>query len=446
MRATQTLHDVQIRLRLAHVNRTAPDPPRGWVERRTQEKESSMGTPNLHVSPAMVAASRLAVFAAAAVAVIASAGGATARDAAAPVVTVTEARPAEMVVQIPITGTLVAREEVMVNPRIAGRIIMALHADTGDRVETGALLAELDRDSLEMQLEQAKAEKARAEAAVEQAQSQVALSQASLDEARKTWQRNLKLREHGTVPQSALDQSETAYLTAQASLAAARSGLAVARAQVRQAEVQLRLAELNLSYTRLTAPVGGTIAQRNARIGAVAVAGAQPMFSIIANDEIEVEAEVLETEVNLVQEGDEVRLAIAGVGQVTGSVRLIPPTVDPRTRLARLRIALPSVPGLKTGAFARGHIEAQRFSALAVPVSAILSEGGADYVLVVDDNNTLVRREVRAGVVWNGRRQILSGLAEGELVLLRAGPFFQAGDRVQPVLDQALAQAGEATQ
>ncbi len=365
-----------------------------------------------------------------------------ARAADAPVVSVTTARPAEIVIQVPVTGTLVAREEVMVNPRIAGRIITALHADIGDHVEKGALLAELDSDSLEVQLEQAKAEKIRAEAAVKQARSQIAVSQANLDNATTSYERNIKLRESGTISQSVLDQSETAYRKARASLSAAQDGLAVAQAQVRQAEARLRLARLNLSYTLITAPTDGTIAQRNARLGAIAVAGVKPMFSIIAHDEIEVEVEVLETEVNLVHPGDPVSLRITGIGEMKGKIRLIPPSVDPSTRLARLRISLPHGPALRTGLFARGSIEARRYTALTVPVSALTTEGGRDTVLVVGKDNRLIRREVRAGAVWNGRREILSGLKEGEQVLLRASPFFQEGDSVEPVPEGERKMAG----
>ncbi|RME16624.1 MAG: efflux RND transporter periplasmic adaptor subunit [Alphaproteobacteria bacterium] len=357
--------------------------------------------------------------------------------AEAPRVRVTEARPAEIAINIPVTGTLVAREEVMVNPRVAGRIIMALHADVGDAVDEGALLAELDRDSLEVQLAQAEAELARAKAAVKQAASQVELAQANFDNAATNYERNRKLRESGTISQASVDQSETAYQTARASLSAAQDGLAVANAQVRQAEAQLRMARLNLGYTRITAPVDGIIAARNARLGAVAVAGAQPMFSIIAHGEVEAEVEVLETEVAQVSLGDRVTLNIAGIGETEGKVRLVPPSVDARTRLAKLRIALPGVDGLRTGSFARGLIEARRYTALTVPVSAILSDGDGDFVLLLGKDDILERRDVKAGAVWAGRREIVSGLDEGDRVVLRAGPFFQSGDKVIPVLEGA---------
>lgn len=365
---------------------------------------------------------------------------------AAPTVTLAEARPTAFVTQVPVTGTLTAREEVMVNPRIAGRIITALDADIGDHVEQGAPLAELDSATLEVQLEQAEAEQARAEASVRQAQSQVALSQANLDNAATDRERNRQLRASGTISQAILDKSETAWRTAKASLSAAKDGLAVARAQVQQAEAQVKLARLTLSYTHITAPVAGIVAQRNARLGAVAVAGAQPMFSIIAKSEIELAADVLETDVNALHPGDPVRVSVAGIGAVSGKVRLIPPSVDPRTRLASVRISLAPTPGLKSGTFARGTIEAARFTALSVPVSAILSDGGRDHVLLVDADNIVRMRDVETGAVWQGQREIVRGLAAGDRVLKKAGPFFQDGDKVTPAHSPIADAAPEAGQ
>ena len=198
-----------------------------------------------------------------------------------PKVTVAEAERVEFIGQVAITGTLVAREEVMVNPRVGGQQIVSIQVDIGDQVQAGDVLAELDRETLEIQVAQARAEKDRAAASVLQADAQIQLAQASADSAQTNYERDATLRESGTITQTQFDQSNTALKTAEASLASAQQGLAVARVQVDQAEIQLKLAELNLSYTRIVAPAAGVISARNASIGAVANAGAEPMFRII---------------------------------------------------------------------------------------------------------------------------------------------------------------------
>jgi hypothetical protein len=69
---------------------------------------------------------------------------------------------------------------------------------------------------------------------------------------------------------------------------------------------------------------------------------------------------------------------------------------------------------------------------LTVPLSAILSDAEGDYVQVVEDG-IVARRPVTPGLVWQGQREIVTGLAEGETVIARSGAFFRDGDRVRPI-------------
>jgi len=350
-----------------------------------------------------------------------------------PKVTVVQAARAVFIGEVAITGTLVAREEVMVNPRVGGQQIMAIHVDIGDQVEAGALLAELDREILEIQVAQAQAEKARAEASVLQARAQISLAEAGMDSARTNFERDTTLLQSGTVTRAKFDQSETAFKTAQASLASAEQGLAVARVQVNQAQIRLQLAELNLSYTRIIAPAAGVISTRNASIGAVANAGPEPMFRIIRNNLIEVSTEVIETDIARITIGDEATMRVAGVGELTGTIRLISPRVDPRSRLGEVRISLPESPALRVGAFASGRVMTEHFEAVAIPVSAVLSDGDGDFTQVVGRNGIIHMRRLEAGLIWDGLREIRSGLEEGETVILLSGAFFREGDKIDPI-------------
>jgi len=351
-----------------------------------------------------------------------------------PKVTVARAGQVDFVGRVAITGSLVARDEVMVNPHIGGQQIVAIHADIGDQVQAGDLLAELDRETLEVQVAQAHAELERANAAVLQARAQVTLSKASLHSAQTNYQRDKTLLQRGAVTQARFDQSETTYETARASLAATQQGLAVAEALVEQAGIQLKLAELNLSYTRITAPATGVVSSRNASIGAVANAGPEPMFRIIRDNLIEVSTEVIETDIARIAIGDQAVVRIAGAGEMTGSVRLISPRVDPRSRLGDVRISLPPDPALRIGIFAGGWILTERFQAVGIPASAVLSDSEGDYTQVVDGDGIIHKRRLKTGLVWNGMREIRSGLSAGDTVVLLAGAFFRDGDRISPIL------------
>ena len=178
--------------------------------------------------------------------------------------------------------------------------------------------------------------------------------------------------------ESAYDQREQAARTAEAQLVAAQDGLKVAEAEKAQIEAQRRELMWRRGRTEVLAPADGIISRRIARVGGFAAGSAEPMFRIVANSEIELDAEVIETRLAGVREGQDARVEVTGLGTIAGKVRLVSPEVDKATRLGRVRIFLGDNPGLRVGAFARGTIETAKGSGLAVPASAILygADGG----------------------------------------------------------------------
>ena len=347
-----------------------------------------------------------------------------------PRVTVAPVAMAEVEARVSVSGTLVAREEVLVTPQVSGFPIEALLHDVGDRVAAGEVVARLDDRTLEAQLMQAEAELARAQAAVSQAGSQIDSARAGADEAASALDRTQRLRDGGTTTQAVLDQAVAAELTARAALQAARDGLAVAEAQVAQARAARDIAALNARNAVLRAPVSGVISERAGRVGALA-GGSEPIYRIIQDGTVEVEAEVIETELGAVEVGQPAIMRIAGVGQAEGTVRRVSPTVDPVTRLGTVRVSL-EADGLRAGLFASGWIVVARRSAPTVPVSSVLTDADGDHVLALD-GDTLVREPVTAGLVDGDLREILDGVAPGDVVVARAGGFFAAGDRIVPI-------------
>jgi HlyD family secretion protein len=358
-------------------------------------------------------------------------------------VTVASVTRADVIAQVPISGTLVARDEVLVYPNTAGFTIQKLHFDIGDRVKAGDVLAELNAQTLTAQLASAEAELTRAQANVRQAQSQINSAMAALTQANTVLDRAQSLRTSGTGTQAALDQATTNAQSAQASVEAAQDGLAVAQAAEQIAAAQLDIAKLNLSYATITAPVDGLISTRNGQVGAIASTGGEPIFKLIEQGVIEVEAEVVETAISDITSGDRVALNVAGIGPVTGNVRLVSPTVDPVTRLGRLRISMGNTDRLRAGLFASGNVITQERNALTVPSTAVLNDSLGPYVLTVDTEGLVARQEVVPGIIWQGRREIISGLTLDETVIARAGAFFAEGDVVNPVAKTTTAETAE---
>jgi len=348
-------------------------------------------------------------------------------DAAAteapPMAVTTIAATRGMVVEtVLVDGSLVAREEVLVGPQVEGLRILELLAEEGDVVAAGQPLARLDRSGLDIQLAQNDAALARAAAAIAQARSQIAQAEASDQEATSALERSRSLARSGVASAEALDQR----------LAAAREGLLVAEAERRQVEAQRRDIELRLARSTIEAPRAGIVSRRAARVGAIAAMAGEPLFRIVADGAIELEAEVPEVRLPRLAPGQAVRVELAGLPAVEGRIRLLPSEVDRATRLGRLRVALPAAAGLRVGRFARGTIETARREAISLPLSAVRFDEREASVQVVAAGRVTTRRVV-LGAIAGGRAEVASGLAEGESVVLRAGAFLRDGDAVREV-------------
>lgn len=349
-----------------------------------------------------------------------------------PSVTVATATVTEVVNRIPISGTLEPYREVLVYPQVTGYPIEELMVDIGAKVAKGDTLAQLNTDTLKAQLSQANAEFVRAQAGVRQAQSQIASTKASAAQARSVLERTQQLDRSGNVTQAALDQAVANSQTADAAAASAEDGLEVAKAQVLQAQAQLDIAQLNLDHATIKAPTAGIISARNAQVGAIATSGADPLFRMIQDGVIEVKADVVETALAQIGIGDPAQVDIPGAGAVQGTVRLVAPTVDATNRLGDVRVSLEGSNALRTGIFAGGWIITDRHEGLTVPTTAILTDAKGDYLLEVKDN-TLIRRDITAGLIWNDVREVISGLDDGAVVVARASAFFSDGDKVNPI-------------
>jgi HlyD family secretion protein len=349
-------------------------------------------------------------------------------------VTVVKAETQDFIERAHVTGSLVAREEIMVGPEIEGLRIVEVLADEGDRVKKGQTLARLVSDTLEAQLAQNTASLAKADAAIAQARSNIKSAEAKVVEAKNALDRGKPLRQSGYLSESVLDQRDSAAKTAEAQLVSSRDGLKVAEAEKAQIEAQRREISWRRSRTEVQSPADGIISRRVARIGGFAAGAADPMFRIIAKGEVELDAEVLETSVAKMKPEQTAIVDVTGLGELKGKVRMVSPEVDRASRLGRVRILLGDNPSLRIGAFARGVIETARSRGLGLPLTAVLfGEDGATVQIVKDDR--VVTRRIKTGLVDGGRVEIKEGLAEGDVVVARSGTFLRDGDAVRPIVD-----------
>jgi HlyD family secretion protein len=355
-----------------------------------------------------------------------------------PAVTVAPAERREFVDRLFVSGTLVPREEAQVATRIDGLSIVEVDAEDGDRVIAGQVLARLDRSQLDALLAGNDAATKRADAAIAQSNSLIAQAQAQVDWTTADYARAQKLG-GGVMSASTIEQRETAMKSAAAQLAAARDGLGVAQADRRSRDAERQELLVRVSRTEVRAPVSGLISRRSAKLGATASIAGEPLFRIIVDGAIDLEADAPEQSLPRFAVGMPAKLRLPGVAEpVDGRVRLISEEVDRASRTGKVRIALTDVSHAHIGAFASGEVEIARRGGVGAPAASLERDGDAARLYVVHDGR-VEERLVKPGILEGEEVEIREGLVEGEEVVARAAAFLRPGDRVRSTAETTAA-------
>jgi RND family efflux transporter MFP subunit len=352
-----------------------------------------------------------------------------------PTVTVVAAVGRPFVDRLFVSGTLVAREEAQVAAQIEGLTIVGIDAEEGDSVAAGQILARLDRSQIDAQIAQNDAATARADAAIAQAKSAIEQAQAQLSWASDDYDRAAKLGPQ-VIAAATIEQRETALRTARAQLSAAEHALAVAEADRKSRDGERRELEVKLAETDVKAPVAGIVSRRTARLGAAVGGASEPLFRIIEDGAVDLEAEAPEQALPRLAVGMSAELALPGVADpVAGTVRLIGAEVDKASRTGKVRVAL--APGARAhiGGFASAEITLARSQGVGVPASAVERDATGARALVVR-GGIVEQRKVAIGVADGDALEIAGGVNAGEMVVARAAAFLRPGDRVRAVPSQ----------
>jgi RND family efflux transporter MFP subunit len=162
-----------------------------------------------------------------------------------------------------------------------------------------------------------------------------------------------------------------------------------------------------------------------------------PLFRIISNGKIELEAEVPENVLAKLRTGQQAQLSMAGGATRTGTIRLVSPEMNAASRLGRIRIAIDpgtdgAWQGLVLGGFGRAVVQTASHDGVLVPLSALQFELDGPRIQVVR-NGLVETRAVTLGLRAEGRAEILSGVSAGEDVVSISGTFVRGGDHVTPI-------------
>lgn len=323
------------------------------------------------------------------------------------------------------TGRLEAVESVEIRPRVSG-YITEIHFEAGVVIKKGDLLYVIDPRPYQADFDRAAAE-------FERMQAQLKLSQIELDRAKE-------LRAKNTISASEFDQKAATY---QGSAAAAAA-----------AEAAKNSAALNLEFTQIKSPIDGRVSDARITLGNLVQPGAGPesvLTTVVSVDPIYAKVDADENAVlkyvKLSDEGKRVSARTAKIpafvelGNETdfpheGYIDFVDNRLDSNTGTVRARVVLknwnPSF--ITPGLFARVRISgATPYRAALVVDKVISSQQGLKYAFVVKPDNTIERRTLETGTMFEGKRIVKSGLKDGEKVVATRLQLVQPGMHVTPV-------------
>lgn len=273
-----------------------------------------------------------------------------------------------------VVGTVRSKLRAMVEAKISGRVLQYT-ATPGAMVKAGDLLARLENQEIQAKVDQAKA---------------------MLDQAERDFARQKQLI---------------------ASNATTRQDFDAADARVKVATAGVSEAETMFGYAKVTAPFDGVITRKLADVGDLAMPG-KPLLEIEAPTALRFEADLPEAILDRITMGAKMQVKVASVSNpLDASVSEIAPVADPVSRTFQVKLDLPKADGLRTGQFGRVSVPVAEVKLLMVPKASVIKRGQMELVFVAKDGKAALRL-VKTGRVLNGSIEVLSGLEEGEQVVI----------------------------
>ena len=329
-----------------------------------------------------------------------------------------------------VTGTIDAGGVVQARTTatIAARILAPvrdIRVAPGDRVRAGQPLIVLAGEDLIAGARAARAAAAAAEQGSRAAAAELRAAEAGLVLARASHDRVAGLQAKRSATPQELDEATAALRSAEARVAGASARALQAAAAVESATAASDQASTTGSFTTIAAPFDGTVTEKLVEPGNMASPGA-PLLRLEDTRGFRLEIRVDESRVGQIGEGDRVPVILGtGTGPVTGTVTEISRAIDADARASLVKIALPDVPGLRSGVFGKARLSGTRRRALTVPPAAIVRHGQLASVFVVDGGVARLR------LVDLRDTEVLAGLVEPEQVVVSPPAGLADGRRVR---------------
>ena len=313
------------------------------------------------------------------------------------------------------SGTVRARTATVLSARWMG-YVREVKVGVGDHVREGQLLVVLDARDLDASSNRASAAREEVRNGIPEADSAVIAARANLDLSQVTFRRMKDLYNRKSISDQEFDEASSKVKASQAAYDMARARRTQMDSRLAQADQEVGSAKVARSYAEIQAPFAGIVTVRSADPGTVAVPGA-PLLTL-EREAYRLEASVEESKIGAIHRGQAVSVTLDGAGpSLESHVSEIVPSVDAASRTIVVKIDLPVMPLLRSGMFGRAVFTLSNHKVLTIPMAAV-SERGQIQSVYVESEGTAQMRLVTLGGKREDRVEVLSGLNDGENVVV----------------------------
>ncbi len=305
-------------------------------------------------------------------------------------------------------GSVVSDETIHIASRVTG-FVEQIAVREGDRVTSGALLAQIDQSDLE--------------GAIQQTEAAMNAAGTEMEDAVRDLARIEKLAISGTVATETVRKARVRHSLAQARMAETVAARDTARAQLR--------------YTKITSPVDGVVVERHMEPGDLATP-VKPLLVIVSDRAVLFETFIPESLVAQIRIGDPASIHIDALSAAReGTVVRIVPAGDPVTRRFLVKVGFNEQTGLLSGMFGRAKLRTGEDRSPVVPPGALVERGGLRGVFEIDDANIARFRWLRTRQESGDWVEVQAGLSGGERIAISGLDALRDGMQVAPELGSA---------
>ena len=362
--------------------------------------------------------------------------------AAAPTVAAAKVLRADLTRALAVTAEFRPYQEVDVHAKVAG-YVKRIYVDVGDRVKEGQLIAILEIPELRDEVQTAEASVSKSQEEIRRAQADLERAQATQVVAHLAYSRlaDVSKTRPGLVAQQEIDDALGRDRIAEAQVATAKASLWVAEQQLRVAQADREKVRTLYAYAQIKAPFTGIVTKRYADTGSMIQTAtssqtqSMPLVTLAQENLLRLVIPVPESAVSKIRLGSAVEVSVSALGKkLQGKVARFADQVDMATRTMHTEVDVPNPTGeLVPGMYASASLVLNdERNALVVPVQALTRTEDSASVLLIDKQNKLEERPVQIGVETPDQVEILSGLNEGDLVVVGSRSRLQPGMAVQP--------------